>query len=113
MKNFILYLSILLIQFLTPAQTINTKIKLLDGENNLPVSNANISLSEIYFGTTNNEGEYIIENISKGNYLLLISHISYKTFESKIDLFSDTSITIILDPGNIKLDEVLVTSGKY
>ena len=113
MKNVILILMVLLIQLITAAQSINTKIKLLDAENNLPISNANISLSEIYFGTTNSEGEFNIESINNGNYLLIISHISYNTFESKIDLFYDTTITIILDRGNIKLDEVLVTSGKY
>jgi len=113
MKTLRLVLIISLIQLFTFARSIDIKIKVISTENNAQITNANISLSEKYFGTTNNSGDCIFENLLSGNYLLKISHISYKTYESNIELISDTLITINLSAGNIKLNEVIVTSGKY
>lgn len=113
MKNVFLLFTMLIIQLVAPAQSINTKIKILNGENNVPIKSANISLSKRYFGTSNEIGEAIFSDISKGNYYLTISHISYKSFEGNIDLYSDTTITIQLYPGSVKLQDVIVTSGKY
>jgi hemoglobin/transferrin/lactoferrin receptor protein len=113
MKNVFLLLTILIIQSVTPAQSINTKIIILNGENNVSIKSANISLSNKYFGTSNEIGEVVFSDISKGNYYLTISHISYKSFGGSIDLYSDTTITIQLYPGSVKLQDVIVTSGKY
>jgi len=88
-------------------------IRVLDGENNLPVKSANISLSEKYFGTSNENGDAVFTEISKGEYYLTISHISYNSFEGSIDINSDTTVTIKLYPGSVKLQDVIVTSGKY
>lgn len=95
------------------AQNSKLRIKVLSSENENPVANANIELSEKYFSTTNNYGECDFENISNGNYSLKISHISFKTYESKIVLESDKELVIKLYTGSVKLGEVIVTSGKY
>lgn len=113
MKSVILLIALILIQFSSPAQSINTKIKLLDHENNLPIKSANISISEKYFGTTNENGEAFFPDLLKGKYYLTISHISYKSFEETIELISDTILTLQLNTASIKLPEVIVTSGKY
>ncbi len=113
MKNVILLLALQLFQFSTLAQSINTKIKLLDNINNVPIKSANISFSEKYFGTTDENGEAFFSNLSKGKYYLAISHISYKSFEENIELISDTIIIIQLYPGSVKLQDVIVTSSKY
>lgn len=115
MKNLFLKLSfllILLLQFSNNAQTIQLKIRLFDPDSNY-ISNANISLSDIYFATTNNIGEAIFSNLKRTSYLLKISHISFNKFESKINIWSDTLLVINLNPGKVNLGEVIVTSGKY
>ena len=45
------------------AQNSKLRIKVLSSENENPVANANIELSEKYFSTTNNYGECDFENI--------------------------------------------------
>jgi len=113
MKSIIFFIVLFSIQFFAFAQTHYLKLIVLSSENNLPVTNANIELSGNYFGTTNNSGQYIIENISNGNYQIKVSHISYKTYENNISSYADTTIIIQLFPGNVKLGEIIVTSGKY
>ncbi|MBK7629954.1 MAG: TonB-dependent receptor [Ignavibacteriales bacterium] len=113
MKSIICLITLFSVQFITLAQTHNLKLIVLNSENNLPITDANLELSGNYFGTTNNSGQFVFENIPNGNYKLKVSHISYKTFESNISNYADTTITIQLIPGNIKLGEVVVTSGKY
>ena len=113
MKKLIFITLISLLSLSSFAQTSKIIIKVLSSETDNAVANANIELSERIFGTTNISGECVFENISNGNYSIRISHISFKTFESKIVLDSDKDLTIKLYPGNIKLGEVIVTSGKY
>ncbi len=116
MKNLFQNLIFLLVLFLplsNNAQTVQLKIKLFDLETNNYISDANISLSDIYFTTTNNMGEAIFAGIKTAGYSIKISHISFNIFESKIDILSDTLLTIKLKPRKINLKEVIVTSGKY
>jgi hemoglobin/transferrin/lactoferrin receptor protein len=113
MKSASIILLLVLTQFLSFAQSINVKIKIYSTETNIPITNCNIALSEKYFGTTNSSGECDMENVSEGYYILKISHISYKSFESDIELRSDTILTVMLSTGNLKLQDVIVTSGKY
>jgi hemoglobin/transferrin/lactoferrin receptor protein len=113
MKSASIILLFVLAQFLSFAQSINVKIKVYSTETNIPITNCNIALSEKYFGTTNSSGECDLEKVSGGYYVLKISHISYKSFESDIELRADTILTIMLSAGNLKLQDVIVTSGKY
>ena len=113
MKIFISFIIITILSSSAFAQSSTLKIKVMSSDSDNTVANANIELSENYFGTTNNSGECVFENISNGNYSLKISHISFNTYESKIVLESDKELTIKLYPGSVKLSEVIVTSGKY
>ena len=79
MKSASIILLFVLTQFLSFAQSINLKIKVYSTETNIPITNCNIALSEKYFGTTNNSGECDLEKVFEGNYLLKISHISFKS----------------------------------
>ncbi|GEM_PF-6697531 len=47
------------------------------------------------------------------NYLLKATHTNYKPFAASITPISDTTIDIELQPEHIKLNDVLVISGKY
>ena len=113
MKIVIAIFTLLLVQFLTFAQSYDIKLKISDVGNNTPIANANISVSERFFGTTNNFGEVLFKDISMGNYFIKISHISYKTFEFNIELLSDTVIYINLSSESVKLQDVIVTANKY
>ena len=113
MKTVLVILTLLLAQFLTFAQSYDIKLKISDVGNNAPIANANISVSERFFGTTNNFGEVLFKDLSAGNYFIKISHISYKTFELNIELLSDTVIYINLSSESVKLQDVIVTANKY
>ena len=113
MKIVIAIFTLLLVQFLAFAQSYDIKLKISDVGNNTPIANANISVSERFFGTTNNFGEVLFKDISMGYYFIKISHISYKTFEFNIELLSDTVIYINLSSESVKLQDVIVTANKY
>ena len=112
--KFILYFFIaILINSQGFAQLFQIKFNINDSAQNRPVSNANISLSDKFFSTSNNSGLSLIKNIPKGIYSLNISHIGYQSFTQNITLISDTTLDIQLIPTSIRLDEVLVISGRY
>ncbi len=113
MKTNLLLLFIILFPIFNSAQSVDLKLKILDTNKEIAVSNTNINISEKYFGTTNNFGELIFYKIPKGKYSLSIAHIAYKIFADEIEIISDTTITIKLFPESIRLSEVIVTSGKY
>lgn len=113
MKTNLLFLFIILFPIFNSAQSVDLKLKVLDTNKQIAVSNTNIDISGKYFGTTNNFGELVFNKIPKGKYSLTISHIAYKTFADEIEIVSDTTITIKLFQGSIRLSEVIVTSGKY
>ena len=112
MKRIVILLVFLFYSILNFAQTVNLEIRILDSAKNTPVPNANIELSNL-FTTSNNSGESFFNNIPTGNYLLKISHISYKSITNNIYLSNDTTINIMLTPASIKLNEVIVTSARY
>ncbi|MFZ2324404.1 MAG: TonB-dependent receptor [Ignavibacteriaceae bacterium] len=112
MKRIVILLVFLFYSILNFAQIVNLEIRILDSAKNIPVPNANIELSNL-FTTSNNSGESFFNNIPTGNYLLKISHISYKSITDNIYLSNDTTINIMLTPTSIKLNEVMVISGKY
>lgn len=113
MKIVSFILIILFIQFSTLAQSLKIKINVNSSYDSSPISQANISLSEKYFGTTNNLGEALFENLPRGKYLVKISHVSYKTFESNIEFLSDTMLIIKLEFESFKMQDVIVTSNRY
>lgn len=113
MKTMPLILTIILIQFSTLAQSINIKINVNSSDDSSPISQANISLSDIYFGTTNNFGEAEFKSLPPGKYFVKISHIAYKSFEGNIEIISDTVLMIQLASESLKLQDVIVTSNRY
>lgn len=84
-------------------------------EQNQTIPFANVVLLDnnqsIYKGTTTNDnGNFTIENIAKGNYTLNISFIGYKTLEQALTINSDTNLnTLILKTSNENLEAVELT----
>ncbi len=75
---------------------------------------ANIILENTNFGTAaNNEGEFVILNISPGKYNLKVSFIGYETIVYKnISIVVDqtTYFEILLYPKSVQVNEVVVTA---
>lgn len=113
MNNLLLLLIFILISNVIFPQTHVVKINLLDPETKNSIQSANATLSEKYFSTSNNAGEIIFDKIPTGKYSLIISHIGYKVVYAIISVYSDTSFSIQLNPSNIRLNDVIVTSTKY
>ncbi|HEX8060934.1 MAG TPA: carboxypeptidase-like regulatory domain-containing protein [Cyclobacteriaceae bacterium] len=59
-----------------------------------------------------NSGVFTI-SVRPGNKIINVSYVGYKTAEYKLRLVGDKSIELSLEPTANKLDEVVVTSGRF
>ena len=113
MRSFLVFVFISLLSLECSAQFYELNLVVINSANNATFSDANIRLSDKYFVTTNNLGKAQFKNIPGGNYLLHVTYVGYKDYESEIEIISDTSITIRLSQSNIKLNDIIVISSKY
>ena len=113
MRILTLFITIFLSSIFIFPQQSNLIIKVINADKGDPIINANIALSEKYYGTTNNFGECVFNNLMNKNYSLTVSHVSYKKITKSVTVFSDTSVFIQLHPVVINLNDIVVTSGKY
>ncbi|WP_298238464.1 outer membrane beta-barrel family protein [uncultured Algibacter sp.] len=119
MKRLILFVFTLSFSFHVFAQNTYSISGLVNDSNNQGVPYVNILLlkatdSTLAKGTISKEnGTYIIENASKGNYLIMCSSVGYQTVYSKPFALSKNYITetLFLNEGE-QLDEVLVEATK-
>lgn len=95
------------------AQVFSVKGKVLDRENNSPLSYANIRVSGTTTGTsTNSVGEFELK-LSSGYYILIASYIGYIADTILVNVDKDiTNIKIALRPTEINLPEVVVKPGE-
>jgi hypothetical protein len=117
--------TILLIVFLAldavaTGQTFQMKGDILD-EKAVPLPSATVVLlnpsdsTMLYFAVTGNNGHFEIKNIKKGNYLLQISLLTYKTIYSNLTFPSalgEDIGTVIMIPKPDGLSEVQVTGER-
>tara|TARA_R110002051_G_scaffold117009_4_gene190644 strand:+ start:15451 stop:17733 length:2283 start_codon:yes stop_codon:yes gene_type:complete len=90
----------------------NGKIKGLVTENNQPVPFVHILISGTTIGTSSDEnGNYSIENIEAGTYILQASAVGYKTYTKKINVLQNVTqnIQINMVASSEQLDEMVVT----
>ncbi len=78
-----------------------------------PVAYVNVifSIKEKY-AVTNEEGNYVIDNIQKGSYTIRISSIGYKTIEKSIIVNKNLKLDFILEESLENLDSITVKSKK-
>ncbi|NOU58383.1 TonB-dependent receptor [Marinifilum caeruleilacunae] len=70
-------------------ETITFSGKVIVAESEIPVELATVVLKEVHkWSVTNNNGEFTIENVQAGDYILYVSCLGYKTIEQKITLRS-------------------------
>ena len=80
----------------------------------LPVAGAAIQLGEDYLWTiTDIDGNFFLDKIQPGKYVIGISCLGYVTADVEVDLSKDIeNLKIILQESSLALDEVVVTAQK-
>jgi iron complex outermembrane recepter protein len=82
-----------------------------DAKTNETLTGATVYISDLKSGvSTNNNGDFEIENIKTGNYLIEISLVGYNNYVQKIYLTKDTELSIALNPSVSELNEVVITA---
>ncbi len=99
---------------LPPAPVGKLKGKVLGRDINSGLIGANILLLDTEFGTTTNEaGDYELENIPEGNYTVLVRFVGYRNYETEITI--EENKTLLLDvellPAAVQINEVVVTGS--
>lgn len=111
MKNLLLTLSFLLITNLIFSQNGRVKGTVKD-YNQTPLYGVNISLKNTTKGTqTDENGDFEINNLENGNYIISFSYIGFKTKEISVSISNNRTIeleAIILYEGNEILNEVVI-----
>jgi len=86
----------------------------LDAETQKPLNGANVILEGTPPRTTisNTEGQFEFKNIKPSTYQLHVSYIGYQSYKKSIVIEQDQTLTILLQPAAVPLDEVLVLSSR-
>jgi len=116
MKKIYILQFVVFISYVSFGQNFVLKGVVNDAQNN-PVSFSNIVLllnNNIEKGVTSNqEGEFIIENIKRNTYVLKVSFLGYESFEKEIKVESDLDLGSITLKENVEtLDGVTVVAKK-
>lgn len=83
----------------------------LSSETKLPVAFASVYLSNTSIGTTTNDkGEFTIQNFPNGRYDLVVSSMGFETYQTIVQSNQLAPITIYLKTRAKELDEVVVQS---
>ena len=106
------YLLTSMLLFILSAANAQFKItgKIISADNKKPIASASVFFSNTSKGsTTNDVGEFIIENMADGRYDLVASCIGYETYvQQVIPSTISAALTIELKPKIAELDEVVV-----
>ncbi|HSM62603.1 MAG TPA: TonB-dependent receptor, partial [Gillisia sp.] len=85
--------------------------KVIDAETNDPVLSATIYIPKLEKGAlTNFDGTFKIDNISTGNYDLVVSSVGYSTRTIIVDIPSNEELIIELQPSAIEMEAVIVST---
>ena len=77
-----------------------------------PLSFVSIYLNKTVTGTTsNNNGEYVLDIIKKGNYTIVFQFLGYKTLNKKIVITKFPFVLdVVLDEEKVSLDEIMLST---
>jgi outer membrane receptor protein involved in Fe transport len=95
------------------AQTISVQGRVTDASTGSMVDGASVVLRELKKETvTNHNGLFYFSDVRPGTYIISVSHVSYAKSEHTIQIVSNDSIQIQLDPMVYRTGEVVVRSTK-
>ena len=84
--------------------------KITDAKTGKAIEGATVYISDIKSGTSSGAtGNFIINNIPRGNHLVEISHIGYSSIAQNIDINNDVKKDFVLTESIIENSEVIVT----
>ena len=87
--------------------------KVTDKENGKVLAGANVMINNTFRSTiTNTKGEFTFNKLFEGEYDLRVSFLGFKTYEEKINLNSDKSIQIKLEPMVYMSDEIIISASR-
>jgi iron complex outermembrane receptor protein len=109
--------------YLLQAQNATIKGKVVSKESKEIIAEANIIINPGYMGAaTNKKGEYVIKNVSPGNYVITASYLGYRQLEKSITLTAGKDLVvnfelekgpIILSPTEIEIkSKATITHAK-
>jgi hypothetical protein len=99
---------ILVKEYKSRAYTLNGLIR--DSETNEHLIGANIQFANTPYGGISNGYGYYSITLPEGKYEVIISHIGYQTYKSKIDLQNNTFFNFGIGQDIIQLDEIEISS---
>ena len=113
LKKPLLFSIILLVHFAISAQT-TIKGTVKDFKTGKNLSGASIVINNTNLGTsTDDNGEYILENIADNNLEIVVSFVGYKTVAKKVVLSKSINVyNFALTPQTLIGDEVVVVATK-
>jgi TonB-linked SusC/RagA family outer membrane protein len=103
---------VLLSSQITFAQTGVIEGQVTDAQTGETVPGANVFLIELDRGDVSDaNGNYSIQNVPSGTYTLTASFVGFETFRQTVQISTDQEVelNIQLQPGQVGLDEVVVT----
>ncbi len=109
---FLVVIGVLVPAMVEAQETGSIRGTVTDAQTEDPIPGANVTLSSLGRGTsTNDDGAFVIKNVSTGTYTLRATFVGYKdrTRDITVRAKENTTVRIKLKPGNVKLDAVVVT----
>ena len=107
-----LFLNTLLLLVITTVYTQNTiKGVIIDSKTQQNLAFVNIYLPNIEKGTVSNKnGTFNLENLTSGNYNLLISMIGYETLLLTVSIPQKNNLIISLEPSAIEMQSIIIST---
>lgn len=81
------------------------------GQDGEPVQFASVALDRAMHGaSTGEDGNFLIENVKKGNYVIIVSSIGYQTYKEEIMLDNDQELKVELIRKSYRIEEAQVSA---
>ena len=113
-KKFIYILFIIIFSFVSAFAQSNLKGVVLDVENDQPLRGANVVLKELKRGISTNENGYFqFENISSGEYTIIVTFVGYQEKQIKFSIADkDLDIKVKLSSSLVAMEKVIITATR-
>lgn len=84
---------------------------ILENNTNTPIAFANLYFPQIEKGTTTDDsGNFIINNLPTGSYKIVCSFIGYESYSKTILIPTEEPLIIYLNPSAIEMEEIIIST---